>query len=157
MSAAFPSVPDPGEADCPRYATTRDWQDVLKNRARFKMYELIERLGLRTEWSVNKRGKAKFGSAVVKELVNDMAQIVKTLPKESEKLIALLSEPDSLKDDVDSLLSKHGSRLWGRLSDRQHLVNAGEPRESTDAEQSGLQAFYYPRDLYYEDDLDREL
>jgi hypothetical protein len=34
------------------------------------------------------------------------------------------------------------------MSDREHLVNVGEP---------GVQLTYYSRDLYYEDEEDREL
>ncbi|KAF2743107.1 hypothetical protein M011DRAFT_461907 [Sporormia fimetaria CBS 119925] len=132
-----------------RYAEARDWQDVMKNRSRHKMHELIERLGLRAKWSSNKRGKTNFDSPLVKELVLDMStNIVAKLPKEPEELAAHLSAPDSLQDEVEELLRKHGSAIWGRMGDREHLVSAGEP---------GVEPTYYPRDLYYENEEDREL
>jgi hypothetical protein len=131
-----------------QHGNARDWHDVMKNRSKYKMHELIERLGLRAKWSSNKRGKTNFDSALVKDLVTDMSNVVSTLPKETDELIAHLSAPDSLREEVEVLLRKHGSAIWGRMSDREHLVNVGEP---------GVQLTYYSRDLYYEDEEDREL
>lgn len=131
-----------------QYADARDWQDIMKNRSRLKMHELIERLGLRAKWSSNKRGKTNFDSPLVKELVNDMTNIVSTLPKETDELIAFLAVPASLKPEVEQLLNKHGAAIWGRMSDREHLVSVGEAE---------VEAFYYPRDLYFENEEDREL
>jgi hypothetical protein len=131
-----------------QYADARDWQDIMKNRSRLKMHELIERLGLRAKWSSNKRGKTNFDSHLVKNLVVEMTNVVSTLPKETDELIALLAQPQSLKTQVDGLLQKHGSGIWGRVGDREHLVSVGEPE---------VESFYYPRDLYFENEEDREL
>lgn len=131
-----------------QYAEARDWQDIMKNRSRLKMHELIERLGLRAKWSSNKRGKTNFDSPLVKDLVNDMTNVVSTLPKETDELIAHLATPNSLKNEVDLILHKHGSAIWGRMGDREHLVSVGEP---------DVEPFYYPRDLYFENEEDREL
>ena len=131
-----------------KYAGALDWQDIMKNRSRLKMHELIERLGLRAKWSSNKRGKTNFDSPLVKELVTDMTNVVATLPKETDDLIKALATPESLKDEVDLLMDKHGSAIWGRMGDREHLVSVGEPEVET---------FFYPRDLYFENEEDRKL
>lgn len=112
------------------------------------MHELIERLGLRAKWSSNKRGKTNFESALVRELVQDMADIVNTLPKESDDLMKCLSEENSLRAEVNALLDKHGSRIWGRIGDREHLITANEP---------GVEESLYPRDLYVENEQDKNL
>jgi hypothetical protein len=130
------------------YASSKDWVDIMKNRSKVRMHELIERLGLRAKWSSNKRGKTNFESALVRELVQDMGDIVATLPKESEDLMKCLSEENSLKSEVDALLEKHGSRIWGRTSDREHLITANEP---------GVEEGVYPRDLYFENEEDKQL
>ena len=54
------------------YAGSKDWVDIMKNRSKVRMHELIERLGLRAKWSSNKRGKTNFESALLRELVQDM-------------------------------------------------------------------------------------
>jgi hypothetical protein len=131
-----------------KYAATKDWLDIMKNRSKVRMHELIERLGLRAKWSSNKRGKTNFESVVVRELVSDMADVVATLPKEPDELMKFLSKEGSLKEEVDGLLEKHGSKVWGRLGDREHLITANEP---------GVEEGVYPRDLYYEVEEDREL
>lgn len=130
------------------YATSKDWVDIMKNRSKVRMHELIERLGLRAKWSSNKRGKTNFESALLRELVQDMGDIVATLPKESDDLMRRLSEENSLKAEVDALLEKHGTRIWGRVGDREHLITANEP-----SVEDGL----YPRDLYFEDEEDKQL
>lgn len=112
------------------------------------MHELIERLGLRAKWSSNKRGKTNFESALVRELVQDMGDVVATLPKESDDLMKCLSEENSLRSEVDALLEKHGSRIWGRVGDREHLITANEP---------GVEESLYPRDLYVENEEDKLL
>jgi hypothetical protein len=131
-----------------KYAATKDWLDIMKNRSKVRMHELIERLGLRAKWSSNKRGKTNFESVVVRELVSDMADVVATLPKEPDELMKFLSKEGSLKEEVDGLLEKHGNKVWGRLGDREHLITANEP---------GVEEGVYPRDLYYEVEEDREL
>lgn len=130
------------------YATAKDWVDIMKNRSKVRMHELIERLGLRAKWSSNKRGKTNFESALVRELVQDMADIVNTLPKESDDLMKCLSEENSLRAEVNALLDKHGSRIWGRIGDREHLITANEP---------GVEESLYPRDLYVENEQDKNL
>lgn len=130
------------------YASSKDWVDIMKNRSKVRMHELIERLGLRAKWSSNKRGKTNFESALVRELVQDMGDIVATLPKESEDLMRHLSEENSLKSEVDALLEKHGSRIWSRVGDREHLITANEP---------GVEEGVYPRDLYFENEDDMRL
>lgn len=130
------------------YATSKDWVDIMKNRSKVRMHELIERLGLRAKWSSNKRGKTNFESALLRELVQDMGDVVATLPKESDDLMRRLSEENSLKPEVDTLLEKHGSRIWGRVGDREHLITANEP---------GVEDGLYPRDLYFEDEEDKQL
>jgi len=130
------------------YAGSKDWVDIMKNRSKVRMHELIERLGLRAKWSSNKRGKTNFESALLRELVQDMGDVVATLPKESDDLMRRLSEENSLKAEVDALLKKHGSRIWGRIGDREHLITANEP---------GVEEGLYPRDLYYENEEDRQL
>jgi hypothetical protein len=130
------------------YASAKDWLDIMKNRSKVRMHELIERLGLRAKWSSNKRGKTNFESALVRELVQDMADVVATLPKEPEDLMKLLSEEGSLNSEVDCLLDKHGSKIWGRVGDREHLITANEP---------GLEDGLYTRDLYFENAEDRKL
>ncbi|KAJ4322084.1 hypothetical protein N0V94_002552 [Neodidymelliopsis sp. IMI 364377] len=130
------------------YASSKDWVDIMKNRSKVRMHELIERLGLRAKWSSNKRGKTNFESALVRELVQDMGDIVATLPKESEDLMKCLSGENSLKSEVDQLLEKHGSRIWGRVGDREHLMIANEP---------GVEEGVYPRDLYFENEEDKQL
>ncbi|KAF1932937.1 uncharacterized protein M421DRAFT_416534 [Didymella exigua CBS 183.55] len=130
------------------YATSKDWVDIMKNRSKVRMHELIERLGLRAKWSSNKRGKTNFESALVRELVQDMADIVNTLPKESDDLMKCLSEEHSLRFEVDALLDKHGSRIWGRVGDREHLITANEP---------GVEESLYPRDLYVDSEEDKSL
>jgi hypothetical protein len=130
------------------YATSKDWLDIMKNRSKVRMHELIERLGLRAKWSSNKRGKTNFESALVRELVADMGDVVATLPKEPDELMKFLSEEGSLKAEVDGLLEKHGSKIWGRASDREHLITANEP---------GVEEGLYTRDLYIEVDEDRQL
>lgn len=57
------------------YATAKDWLDIMKNRSKLRMHELIERLGLRAKWSQNKRGKTNFESALVRDLVTGMKAI----------------------------------------------------------------------------------
>lgn len=130
------------------YAQSKDWVDIMKNRSKVRMHELIERLGLRAKWSSNKRGKTNFESALLRELVQDMGDIVATLPKESDDLMRRLSEENSLKPEVDALLDKHGTRIWGRVGDREHLISANEP---------GVEDGLYPRDLYYENEEDKQL
>lgn len=112
------------------------------------MHELIERLGLRAKWSSNKRGKTNFESGLVRELVTDMGDVVATLPKEPDELMKYLSEEGSLSKEVDDLLEKHGSKIWGRAGDREHLITANEP---------GVEEGLYPRDLYFENQDDRQL
>lgn len=129
------------------YASWKDWLDIMKNRSKLRMHELIERLGLRAKWSQNKRGKTNFESALVRELVTDMGDVVATLPKESDELVKFLSEEKSLDDQVEGLLKKHGSSIWGRIGDREHLITVGEP---------GVEDGIYPRDLYFENGEDRE-
>ena len=130
------------------YAQSKDWLDIMKNRSKVRMHELIERLGLRAKWSSNKRGKTNFESALVRELVQDMGDIVMTLPKESDDLMTCLSEENSLRSEVDALLEKHGSRIWGRVGDREHLITANE---------AGVEESLYPRDLYVENEEDKLL
>jgi hypothetical protein len=112
------------------------------------MHELIERLGLRAKWSSNKRGKTNFESILVRELVADMGEMVATLPKEPDELMRFLSAEGSMKREVDELLERHGSKVWGRVGDREHLLTANEP---------GVEDGIYPRDLYYENEDDRAL
>lgn len=130
------------------YAQSKDWLDIMKNRSKVRMHELIERLGLRAKWSSNKRGKTNFESALVRELVQDMGDIVMTLPKEPDDLMKCLSEENSLRPEVDALLEKHGSRIWGRVGDREHLITVNEP---------GVEESLYPRDLYVENEEDKLL
>jgi hypothetical protein len=130
------------------YASVKDWIDIMKNRSKVRMHELIERLGLRAKWSSNKRGKTNFESALVRELVQDMADVVATLPKEPDDLVKLLSEDGSLRAEVDSLLDKHGNKIWGRAGDREHLIAANEP---------GVEDGLYTRDLYFDNAEDRQL
>lgn len=130
------------------YATSKDWLDIMKNRSKVRMHELIERLGLRAKWSSNKRGKTNFESALVRELVADMGDIVATLPKESDELMKFLSQEGSLKEEVDGLLEKHGAKVWGRGVDREHLIGANE---------LGVEDGLYSRDLFFESDNDKEL
>ncbi|KAL5375643.1 hypothetical protein DPSP01_011002 [Paraphaeosphaeria sporulosa] len=129
------------------YATSKDWLDIMKNRSKLRMHELIERLGLRAKWSQNKRGKTNFESALVRDLVTDMGDIVATVPKESDDLVKFLSAEKSLNEQVEGLLQKHGSAIWGRVGDREHLISVGEP---------GVEEELYPRDLYFENEEDRE-
>jgi hypothetical protein len=130
------------------YATSKDWLDIMKNRSKLRMHELIERLGLRAKWSQNKRGKTNFESGLVRDLVTDMGDVVATLPKESDELVRFLSEAGSMQEEVDGLLKKHGAPIWGRVGDREHLISVGE---------QGVEEGVYPRDLYIENDEDREL
>lgn len=130
------------------YATSKDWLDIMKNRSKVRMHELIERLGLRAKWSSNKRGKTNFESVLVRELVADMGDIVSTLPKEPDDLMEFLGKPNSLRKEVDVLLEKHGSKVWGRSIDREHLITANEP---------GVEEGVYSRDLYIEEEEDRQL
>lgn len=130
------------------YASSKDWLDIMKNRSKVRMHELIERLGLRAKWSSNKRGKTNFESALVRELVADMGDVVSTLPKEPDELMKFLSEEGSLKEQVDGLLDKHGAKVWGRVGDREHLITANEP---------GVEDGVYPRDLYTESEEDKQL
>ncbi|KAF1959495.1 hypothetical protein CC80DRAFT_439271 [Byssothecium circinans] len=130
------------------YASSKEWLDIMKNRSRLRMHELIERLGLRAKWSQNKRGKTNFESALVRDLVTDMGEVVSTLPKESDELVKFLSEEGSMSEQVEELLQKHGSAIWGRLAggNREHLISAGE---------EGVDEAMYPRDLYFENKEDR--
>jgi hypothetical protein len=130
------------------YATSKDWLDIMKNRSKVRMHELIERLGLRAKWSSNKRGKTNFESALVRELVADMGDVVSTLPKEPDELMKLLSDEGSLKEEVDGLLEKHGAKVWGRTADRDHLLTANEP---------GVEEGLYAKDLYFENEEDKQL
>ncbi|KAF2026175.1 hypothetical protein EK21DRAFT_116071 [Setomelanomma holmii] len=130
------------------HAKSKDWLDIMKNRSKVRMHELIERLGLRAKWSSNKRGKTNFESALVRDLVADMGDVVATLPKESDELMRFLSEEGSLKEEVNGLLEKHGSKIWGRAGDREHLITANEP---------GVDDGLYARDLFFENDEDKEL
>lgn len=130
------------------YATSKDWLDIMKNRSKVRMHELIERLGLRAKWSSNKRGKTNFESAVVRELVSDMADVVSTLPKEPDDLMKFLGEEGSLKKEVDGLLERHGAKVWGRSGEREHLISANEP---------GVEDGVYPRNLCFEVMEDRQL
>ncbi|OAL49597.1 hypothetical protein IQ07DRAFT_622033 [Pyrenochaeta sp. DS3sAY3a] len=130
------------------YATSKDWLDIMKNRSKVRMHELIERLGLRAKWSSNKRGKTNFESVLVRELVADMGEVVGTLPKEPDELMRFLSEDGSLKSEVDGLIEKHGAKVWGRVGDREHLIIANE---------AGVEEGVYPRDLFIEKEDDRAL
>jgi hypothetical protein len=131
------------------YASSKDWEDIMKNRSSLRMHALIQRLGLRAKWSSNKRGKTNFENASVKALVADMGEIVSTLPRDAPELIQHLGAPESLRKDVEDLMSKHGSEIWGRVSLREHLLNAGSSDPDTQV--------FYPRDLYYENEEDRTL
>ncbi|KAF2000130.1 hypothetical protein P154DRAFT_492731 [Amniculicola lignicola CBS 123094] len=151
--------PGEGEAETDRGRvqppTRKDWQDVMRSNARFKMHEIIERLGLRANWSSNKRGRTNFDSPLVKELVTDMSSVIASLPKENAELIAYLSADgpggeSALENEVEELVQKHGAAIWGRLGERGHLVTAGEGEGEVDVG-------YYPRDLYYEEAEDRKL
>lgn len=126
------------------YATPRDWRDAMNSAPRYKLHEIIERLGLKANWASNKRGKTNFESPLVKDLVADMTDIIANLPKEPDELVKQLSVPDSLQKEVDELMSKHGVKIWGRVGDRDHLVTA---------EGGG----FYPRDLFFEEEEDRML
>ncbi|KAJ4377900.1 hypothetical protein N0V83_000730 [Neocucurbitaria cava] len=130
------------------YATSKDWLDIMKNRSKVRMHELIERLGLRAKWSSNKRGKTNFESALVRELVADMGDVVATLPKEPDELMKFLSDEGSLKEEVDGMIEKHGAKIWGRVGDREHLITANEP---------GVEEGVYPKDLYFENEEDKAL
>ncbi|KAF1947614.1 hypothetical protein EJ02DRAFT_449096 [Clathrospora elynae] len=130
------------------YASSKDWLDIMKNRSKVRMHELIERLGLRAKWSSNKRGKTNFESALVRELVADMGDVVSTLSKESDELIKFLSDESNLREEVDVLLKKHGAKIWGRVGDREHLIVANEP---------GVEEGIYPRDLFFENEEDKAL
>jgi hypothetical protein len=146
--AIHASSPDTMDGSAITYATSKDWLDIMKNRSKVRMHELIERLGLRAKWSSNKRGKTNFESALVRELVADMGDVVSTLPKEPDELMKFLSDEGSLKEEVDGLLEKHGAKVWGRVGDREHLITAKEP---------GVEEGLYPRDLYIENEDDRAL
>jgi hypothetical protein len=63
-------------------------------------------------------------------------------------LMKFLGEDGSLKEEVDALLEKHGSKIWGRAGDREHLITANEP---------GVEDGLYTRDLYIEIEEDRQL
>ncbi|KAF2644819.1 hypothetical protein P280DRAFT_487333 [Massarina eburnea CBS 473.64] len=130
------------------YASSKDWLDIMKNRSKLRMHELIERLGLRAKWSQNKRGKTNFESALIRDFVTDMGDVVSTLPKESDELVKFLSAEGSMNEQVEELLQKHGSAIWGRLAgeNREHLISAGE---------EGVDEWMYPRDLYFENEEDR--
>ncbi|KAF2133498.1 hypothetical protein P153DRAFT_308411 [Dothidotthia symphoricarpi CBS 119687] len=130
------------------YATSKDWLDILKNRSKVRMHELIERLGLRAKWSSNKRGKTNFESALVRDLVSHMSDVVSTLPKESDDLIKTMSEENSLKKQIDELLEVHGNKIWGKVGEREHLLTANE---------TGLGEGVYPKDLYFENKEDKQL
>ncbi|KAF2267956.1 hypothetical protein CC78DRAFT_32985 [Lojkania enalia] len=130
------------------YATPKDWQDAMRNNSRYKMHEIIERLGLKANWSSNKRGKTNFDSPLVKQLVADMGDVVAGLPKEHHELHAHLSAPGSLRTEVEDLLKKHGSEIWGRTGPREHLVKAGS---------ADVEPLFYPKDLYFENEEDRSL
>lgn len=129
------------------YATAKDWMDIMKNRSKLRMHELIERLGLRAKWSQNKRGKTNFENSLVRDLVTDMGDVVATVPKESDELVKFLQAKGSLSNQVEALLRKHGAAIWGRVGDREHLITPGEP---------GVEEGLYPRDLYWESEEDRE-
>jgi len=129
------------------YATSKDWLDIMKNRSKLRMHELIERLNLRAKWSQNKRGKTNFESALVREMVADMSEVVATLPKDSEELVKFLSADGSLKEQVDGLLQKHGSAIWGRAADREHLT---KPRPED------VEVGLVSPELFYEVEGDRE-
>jgi hypothetical protein len=131
------------------YASSKDWEDIMKNRSSLRMHALIQRLGLRAKWSSNKRGKTNFENPAVKALVADMSEIVSTLPKDAPELIQHLGTPASLRKEVEDLMSKHGSEIWGRVSLREHLLSADSPDPDT--------RVFYPRDLYYEIEEDRTL
>ncbi|PVI06083.1 hypothetical protein DM02DRAFT_582997 [Periconia macrospinosa] len=130
------------------YANSKDWLDIMKNRSKLRMHELIERLGLRAKWSQNKRGKTNFESALVRDLVTDMGDVVSTLPKDADELIKYLSDDGSMNEQVEELLKKHGSAIWGRMAgeNREHLITAGE---------AGIEEGVYPTDLYYENEEDK--
>ncbi|KAF2871962.1 hypothetical protein BDV95DRAFT_492517 [Massariosphaeria phaeospora] len=130
-----------------RKATAKHWQDIMKNRSNIRMHNLIERLGLRATWSTNRRGKAQFQSSLVRELVDNMGEILTAVPKETDDYLNFLAKEDSFENEVDTLLQKHGATIWGRMSDREHLLSAGE---------EGLEAEVYPRDLYFENEEDRK-
>jgi len=136
------------DGTCINYATSKDWLDILKNRSKVRMHELIELLGLRAKWSSNKRGKTNFESAVVRELVADMGDVVSTLPKEPDDLMSFLSKTDNLKEEVDGLLETHGAKVWGRGGDRAHLMKANDPDVDEEV---------YPKDLYFDDNEDKLL
>jgi hypothetical protein len=136
------------DGDSINYATSKDWLDIMKNRSRVRMHELIERLGLRAKWSSNKRGKTNFETSLVREMVADMADVVGTLPKESDDLMKFLSDIGSLKNEVDGLIERHGAKVWGRAGDRDHLITANEP---------GVEEGLYPRDLYIDNEEDKAL
>jgi hypothetical protein len=132
-----------------RYATQQDWKDVVRSKPPVKIHEIIERLGLRAKWGANKRGKSTYNSALVKIMVTDIDKLVESLPKDANELVARLSEPDSLGEQIDTILRAHGPSIWGRVADREeHLVTAGSP---------DVDSTYYPRDLYYEEEEDRAL
>jgi len=130
------------------HATCKDWLDIMKNRSKVRMHELIERLGLRAKWSSNKRGRTNFESAVVRELVADMGDVVSTLPKEPDELTKFLSDEGSLREEIGGLLARHGEKIWGRVGAREHLITANEP---------GVEDGVYSRDLYFDVEEDRQL
>ncbi|KAF2712659.1 hypothetical protein K504DRAFT_499742 [Pleomassaria siparia CBS 279.74] len=131
------------------YATAKDWEDIMKNRSSLRMHALIQRLGLRAKWSSNKRGKTNFENPSVKALVSDMGDIVSGLPKDNEELVRYLASPESLRKEVEELMHKHGSAIWGRMSSREHLLTA----DSSDVDTR----LFYPRNLYYEQEDDRAM
>jgi hypothetical protein len=128
------------------YASSKDWEDIIKNRSSLRMHALIQRLGLRAKWSSNKRGKTNFESPLVKALVEDTSKIVSKLPKDAPELVQHLGTPESLRQEVEDLMSKHGSEIWGRVSLREHLLIADSPDPDT--------RVFYPRDLY--DDIEED-
>ncbi|KAF2473172.1 uncharacterized protein BDR25DRAFT_341325 [Lindgomyces ingoldianus] len=128
------------------YANEKEWRRTLKQNPRLKMHEIIEALGLRTNKNQGKRGKTNFDNPEVRALVSDIDRVVGIIPDDPEDLITFISSPNSLSDELDQLLSKHGSKIWGRSGSRPHLLRAGTPR---------VNAELYPRDLFFEDEDDR--
>ncbi|ORX97227.1 hypothetical protein BCR34DRAFT_168254 [Clohesyomyces aquaticus] len=128
------------------YGSEKEWRRTLRQNPKYKMHEIIEALGLRTNRNQGKRGKTTFDSPDVRALVLDIDRVVAKLPHKSEALIIAISTPDSLARELDYILEEHGPRIWGRSGPRLHLLRAGAQR---------VNAGLYPKDLFYEDEGDR--
>lgn len=102
-------------------------------------------LGLSASSSTTNRGIPKFDNPDYRKLSSEVTRLSKELPQERDALLDFAADPRSLDKELELLLAQYGPAIWGRNADRTCLLSP-DPAKKT-----------YPRHLYYEDPVDKDV